>query len=186
MSGATMRTFAAAAALLVAGRRIREMMAPEPLVQVGFEPDEDEMASIVEMAKTARRDLVHIGCHDDGSGKPTGMIAVVYFEDGKARPHRRCGLLCAPGGNDVFLSGVSDVEDETCHFVLSPGRKMMRVTGYPVDDIGAGMNRASELWFERMKALEPADCADVILRIPGVLQGPGGPVRATRIDHQGI
>ena len=175
MSGPTMKRFSAAAALLMAGRPGRELRAPEPLIQVGFEPSEDEMDAIVEMAEAARRDLIHIGCHDDGSGKPTGMMAVVYFDDDKARPHRRCGLLCTPGSTEVFLAGVSDEEDETCHFILSPGKKMVRVAGYPIDDIAAGINRAGELWFERMETLGVGDCGGEILRVPGVLQGPGGP-----------
>ena len=83
--------------------------------------------------------------------------------------------MCPPGGSKVFLSGVSDEEDETCHFILSPGRKMARVAGYPVDDIGAGMRRALELWVERVDTLDAAKCAQEVLRIPGVLQGPGGP-----------
>lgn len=174
-SGPTMKRFSAAAALLIAGRPGRDLRAPEPLVQVGFEPSEDEMDAIVKMAEAARRDLIHIGCHDDGSGKPTGMIATAYFDDGRVRPHRRGGLLCAPGSSKVFLAGVSDEEDETCHFILSPGRKMVRVADYPVDDIGAAMNRAGELWFERFKTLDPADCVKESLRISGVLQGPGGP-----------
>ncbi|TPG40570.1 hypothetical protein EAH79_11795 [Sphingomonas koreensis] len=175
MSGQTMRRFAAAAALLITRRRGSELRDPEPLVQVGFEPSEEEMGAIVKMAKAARRDLIHVGCHDDGSGKPTGMMAVVYFEDDKAHPHRRCGLLCAPDSSNVILAGVSDVEGETCHFTLATGRKMVRVPGYPFDDIGAGMQRAGELWFERAETLDPADCGAEVLRIPGVLQGPGGP-----------
>ena len=90
-SGPTMKRFSAAAALLIAGRPGRELCAPEPLVQVGFDPAEDEMDAIVEMAKAAGRDLIHIGCLGDGSGQPTGMMAVVFFEDGKAAapPSRR-------------------------------------------------------------------------------------------------
>lgn len=173
MSGSSMRRFAAAAALLIAGKRGSDLRAPEPLVQVGFEPSEEEMEAIVQMAVTARRDLIHVGCHDDGSGKPTGMIAVVYFDGGRARPHRRCGLLCAPGSTTVLLAGVSDEEDEPCHFTQAPGEKMIRVAGYPVDDFGAGIHRDGELWFARADTLNPADFDAVPLRIPGVLQGPG-------------
>ena len=175
MSAATMKRFCAAASLLIAGKQGSALSAPEPLVQVGFEPSEEEMDAIVAMSKAAGRDLIHIGCHDDGSGKPTGMMAVVYFENGKPRPHRRCGLLCAANSTEVRLAGVSDEEDETCHFVLSPGQKMVRVAGYPMGDIGAGMNRAGELWFERVATLGGTDCEGEVLRIPGVLQGPGGP-----------
>ena len=175
LSGPTMKQFSAAASLLIAGRPGHDLRAPEPLIQVGYEPRKEEMGEIVEMAKAAGRDLIHIGCHDDGSGKPTGMIAVVYFEDGKPRPHRRASLVCAPSDTRVFLAGVSDEEDESCSFVLSPGKKMVRVAGDPLDDLGAGMSRGGKLWFECMETLDPLDCAGEALRIPGVLQGPGGP-----------
>lgn len=57
-----------------------------------------------------------------------------------------------PGRSDVLLSGVSDVEDERCHFILKPGRKMVRVAGYPVDDLSAGMPRAGEKWIALSKS----------------------------------
>ena len=84
-------------------------------------------------------------------------------------------LLCSPGSAKVLLSSVSDEEDETCHFVLSPGKKMVRVAGYPVEDLTAGMHRGGELWFETFESLATVNCSDETLRIPGVLQGPGGP-----------
>jgi hypothetical protein len=156
----TMKRYATAASLLVAGKPGREMTAPEPLVQVGFEPDEQEMQLLTFMAEKEGRDVIHVGCHPDGSGRPTGMIAVVCIEKGKARPHRRAGLLCEPGGTEVILSGVSDQEDERCHFVMAPGGKMTRVPGHPVADIGSGMNRAGELWHALANSLLLGDCED--------------------------
>ena len=149
---ATMKRVSAAAAILIAGRPGRELDAPEPAVQVGFEPDQQEMDGLVERAQKLQRDLIHVSCHMDGVGGPTGMIATVFFENGIARPHRRGGLLCAPGSSDVSLAGVSDVEDEPCHFVLRRGRKMVRVAGYPVDDVLAGMLRAGEKWIALSKS----------------------------------
>ena len=149
---ATMRRVSAAASILIAGRPGRGLVAPEPLVQVGFEPNEQEMDALVSRAAGFGRDLIHISCHTDEVGGPTGMIATVYFENGKARPHRRGGLLCAGGSSDVLLSGVSDVEDEPCHFILKPGRKMVRVAGYPVDDLSAGIHRAGEKWIALSKS----------------------------------
>lgn len=157
---ATMKRYAAAAALLIAGKRGDDMAAPEPLVQVGFEPDDEEMQLLTVTAEKEGRDVIHVGCHPDGSGRPTGMIAVVYFEDGKARPHRRAGLLCAPGGTEVMLSGVSDEEDECCHFTMTPGGKMTRVAGHPIEDIGPGMNRAGRLWHALANSPELGDCDD--------------------------
>lgn len=157
---ATMKRYAAAAALLVAGKPGREMAAPEPLVQVGFEPDDEEMRLMTFTAEKEGRDVIHVGCHPDGSGRPTGMIAVVFFENGKARPHRRAGLLCEPGGTEVILSGVSDEEDERCHFTMTPGGKMTRVAGHPIEDIGPGMNRAGQLWHALANSPELGDCDD--------------------------
>ena len=54
----TMKRYAAAAALLIAGKRGRDMQAPEPRVQVGFEPDEEEMKLIVTAAEKNGRDLI--------------------------------------------------------------------------------------------------------------------------------
>ena len=156
-TAARMKRASAAAAILIAGRPGRALTAPEPLIQVGFEPDEHEMDALVAVAVARQRDLIHVSCHVDGVGGPTGMIATVYFEGGTARPHRRGGLLCAHGSADVFLSGVSDIEDETCHFILRPGRKMRRVAGYPVDDLGAGMQRAGERWIELSNSPALAD-----------------------------
>ncbi len=121
------------------------------------------MQLITYTAEKEGRDVIHIGCHPDGSGRPTGMVAVVYFEDGKARPHRRAGLLCEPGGTEVILSGVSDKEDEPCHFTLTPGGKMIRVGGYPIGDIGPGMHRAGELWHALANSPELHDCDEAPL-----------------------
>lgn len=156
----TMKRYAAAAALLVAGKPGRDMDAPEPLVQVGFEPDDEEMRLMTFTAEKDGRDVIHVGCHPDGSGRPTGMIAVVFFEDGKARTHRRAGLLCKPDETDVILSGVSDEEDERCHFTMTPGGKMTRVAGHPIEDIGPGMNRAGQLWHALANSAELGDCDD--------------------------
>lgn len=166
----TMKRYAAAVALLMAGKRGRDMQAPEPRVQVGFEPDEEEMKLIVLAAEKDGRDLIHVGCHPDGSGRPTGMIAVVYFDRGTARAHRRAGLLCSPGGTQPILSGVSDVEDEPCHFIINAGEKMVRVAGYPVHDIGAGMNRAGLLWHRRALAPDLRDCDDEMLTMYSMVE----------------
>lgn len=164
---ARMKRVSAAAAILIAGRPGRALAAPEPLIQVGFEPDEHEMDVLVAIAVARQRDLIHVSCHVDGIGGPTGMIATVYFENGRARPHRRGGLLSAPGSADVLLSGVSDIEDETCHFILRPGEKMRRVAGYPVDDLGAGMQRAGERWIELSKSPAVADSGGERLWVHG-------------------
>lgn len=155
MSGATMKRFSAAAATLLAGKSGRDLKAPEPLFEVGFEISEEEMPILVMAAEKAGRDLIHVSCHADGSGKPMGLLAVVYFEDGRARPHRRCSLVCAPGSTSVRLAGVSDLEDETCHFEFVPGGKMRRVPGYSLDDLGDQADRAGHMWFAR------ADDADL-------------------------
>lgn len=170
MSAPTMKRFAAAAALLFAGKRGRDMRAPEPLVEVGFEIREEEMALLVATAERSGRDLVHVGCHADGSGKPMGMIAVVYFEDGVARPHRRCGLVCAPGSSQVLLAGVSDIEDETCRFHFTPDGKMRRIAGYPLDDLADQANRAGEMWFERAGSLDPVECEGEAMRLYELLE----------------
>ncbi|MES2096767.1 MAG: hypothetical protein V4459_08385 [Pseudomonadota bacterium] len=185
---ATMKRYAAAAALLIAGKRGRDMQAPEPRVQVGFEPDEEEMKLIVLAAEKDGRDLVHVGCHADGSGRPTGMIAVVYFDRGTARAHRRAGLLCAPGGTQPILSGVSDIEDERCHFTVNPGGKMVRVAGYPVDDVLAGINRAGELWHRRALSPDLRDCADEMLTMYSMIEAahrpiPGAGCRSRKSMH---
>lgn len=154
----TMKRFAAAAATLVAGRPGREMRAPAPLVQVGFEPDRDDMDLIVARAKADGRDVLHVSCHPDGSGRATGMIAVVYFEGGRAWPHRRAGLVCAPGASKVMLAGVSDEEDERCHFVIRPDGKMVRIAGYPVENLAAGIDRAGGLWHGLVNGGWLGDC----------------------------
>ena len=163
-----MKRVAAAAALLVAGRPGRDLRAPEPIVQVGFEPDEQEMGLMVAEAVERRRDLIHVSCHVDGSGTPTGMIAVVYHDDYGPHAHRRCSLLCAPGSDDVLLSGVSDVEDEVHHFVLKAARKMTRVPGLPAPDLAAGMHRAGEKWLELVAADGLGDCRGERVHVYGL------------------
>lgn len=158
-----MKRYAAAATMLIAGKRGHDMKAPEPYVQVGFEPDEPEMEVIVHAAQRDRRDLIHISCHSTGAGLPTGMIAIVFFDGDRAWSHRRAGLLCEPNSTRVILSGVSDEEDEKCHFLMSPGRKMTRVVGHPVDDIALGMRNAAKLWHELAQSPELGNCDDEVL-----------------------
>ena len=166
MSSSMMKRFGAAAAMLIAGRRGSDMNPPEPIIEVGFEPDENDMPTLVRAAEAAGRDLIHVACHPDGSGKPTGMIATVLLEDGRAHAHRRGGLVCDPSGTDVMLCGVSDKEDEPFRFVLRPGGKMFRI---PLEldaaDLGAWMQRGGELWFERAGMVDLADCDDERLRV---------------------
>jgi hypothetical protein len=158
-----MKRYAAAATMLIAGKRGHDMTAPEPYVQVGFEPDEQEMELIVYAAERNRRDLVHISCHPTNAGLPTGMISVVFFDGDRAWSHRRAGLLCEPKSKRVILSGVSDDEDENCHFVMSAGRKMTRVVGHPVRDIARGMHRAGKLWHKLARSPQLGNCDDEIL-----------------------
>ena len=159
---AAIKRVSAAAALLIAGRPGRELQAPEPLVQVGFEPDENEMNVLVSRAKDWGRDLIHISCHADGVGGPIGMLAVVYLENGRARAHRRCCLLSGTSSSEVLLSGFSDVEDEQCHFIVKPGKKMVRIVGLPVgglmDDFDAGFQKAGERWIALSKSPQLPDC----------------------------
>lgn len=160
-----MKRYAAAATMLIAGKRGRDMKAPEPYVQVGFEPNEQEMEVIVHAAQRDRRDLIHISCYPNGSGRPTGMIAVVFFDGDRAWSHRRAGLLYEPNSTEVILSGVSDDEDEKCHFLMSAGQKMTRVVGHPVDDIALGMRRAAKLWNELAQSPQLGNCDDEVLKM---------------------
>jgi hypothetical protein len=175
---ATMKRASAAAALLIAGRPGRELVAPEPLVQVGFEPDENEMNILVARAKDWGRDLIHVSCHADGIGGPLGMIATVYFENGNARAHRRCFLLSPPGSSEVLLCGWSDVEDEQCYFVLKPGEKMVRVVGPVTDGVegfDAGLNKAGERWIALSKSPQLLDCDGERMWVHNMTQYDVGP-----------
>ena len=155
---------------LIAGKSGRDMQVPEPIVQVGFEPDEIEMREMVSAAELEGRDVVHISFHADDPGRPVGMIAVIYFENGRAHAHRRGLLVCGADGAQVVLAGVSDEEDERCHFVMSPGRKMVRIAGHPVDDLDTAMQRAAHQWFELARSEDVRDCDDERLTIhPAVL-----------------
>lgn len=168
-----MKRVSAAAATLIAGKPGREFVTPEPLIQVGFEPNEHEMDALVALATERHRDLIHVSCHVDGRGGPTGMIAIVYFEDGRPRAHRRGGLLRGKGNSTVFLAGVSDIEDEKCHFVLRPGAKMKRIAGHPVNNLGAGMHRAGERWLALINSSAPSDHRGERLWVHG-LKDPSG------------
>lgn len=164
---AGMKRTGAAAAMLFAGKPGRALENPEPIVQVGFEPDEAEMSLLVRLASREGRDLVHVSCHPDGHGGPTGMIAIVFFENGKPRAHRRCGLLCEEGSSSVFLGGVSDVEDEPCRFVFRPGRKMLRIPGLDFETLGRSIDAASEQWVDLIDRGDLGDCTGERVRFKG-------------------
>lgn len=170
----SMRQYAAAAAMLIAGKPGSEMHAPEPIIQVGFEATPDVVELMVAAAPGIGRDLIHIAIHPHGDGLPVGIMAVIYLDRGKVKAHRVSGLVCGPSSPEVVLAGIEDEDDQPCQFILRPGKKMVRVAGSPVDDLTAGLDRAGEFWHDLARSSWLGDCRKEIIKHYALLEDKDG------------
>lgn len=73
---ASMRAYVAAFSLVLTNSKSSALAAPEPLIQGGFTPSDDERNLMCEMAQRDGRDLVHICFRTFGPFTPTGLIVV--------------------------------------------------------------------------------------------------------------
>jgi hypothetical protein len=167
---ALMRRYGAAASLLLTGRRERDLTAPSPIFQVGFPPDQAEMALIVHAAGRTPRDLLHVSLFPDARGNPAAILAVVYFEGGKAHSHWKAQLVAMPGDRQVALASIRDGDLQRCHFVSGAAGKLIRHIGYPSGDMMAGIDRASGLLKELAGSPEARDCDDVSFAVYQAIQ----------------
>ncbi|CAN5599712.1 hypothetical protein BH10PSE14_BH10PSE14_35310 [soil metagenome] len=128
---AHMRTYVAAFSLGLTNRKGSALATPEPLIQGGFTPSDDERSQMCEMARRDGRDLVHICFRTVEPFTPTGLIVIVYLDGDTVRLHSRTSLIWVATEECIRLYGVEDEPDLNCHFVFRAGEKISRRDGFP-------------------------------------------------------
>ncbi|MEO9131297.1 MAG: hypothetical protein ABI240_08825 [Sphingomonas sp.] len=141
---AHMRTYVAAFSLVLTNSKASALAAPEPLIQGGFTPSDDERSKMCEMALRDGRDLVHICFRTVSPFTPTGLIVVAYFDGDTVRLHSRTSLIWVAKDKCVRLDGVEDEPDLNCHFVFRPGEKITRGDGFPTPAGSAELKQAAD------------------------------------------
>ena len=127
----SMKRYVAGCSLALTGRTSAALCAPEPVVQGGFTPSDDERAAMCRAVYASGRDVIHICFRTVEPLVPTGLIVVVYHDGDRVRLHSRTSLVWIDNEQRVGLYGVEDENDQYCHFILRQGRKMKRADGIP-------------------------------------------------------
>jgi hypothetical protein len=177
---ANMRTFVAAFWLVLTNRRSSTLTAPEPIIQGGFTPSDDERELMCESVRRDGRDLIHICFRTVEPYTPTGLIVVVYRDGDHVRLHSRTSLIWVARDRCVRIYGVEDESDVNCHFVMRPGARMVRHDGFPTPAGSLEMRLAAE-HVERLiarGAVGDAVNERLVLTIPqGLGRQPSQPVK---------
>ena len=121
-----MRSYVAGISLALTKSRSSELVAPAPLIQGGFTPSDDERHEMCQEAKRTGRDLIHICFYTDGSCVPTGLMNIIYNDEGCIRLHSRSSLAWSQKAKGIVLWGVEDERDTTWVFFYRPGAKLRR------------------------------------------------------------
>jgi hypothetical protein len=121
-----MRAYVAAISLELTGRHSTQLTAPEPLIQGGFTPCEQEREEMCKIVERTGRDLVHICFLADVPCRPTGMMVVVYHNGHSVRLHSRSSIVGSNNTGGVRLLGVEDKSDTVWSFAYRRGRKLTR------------------------------------------------------------
>ena len=140
---AHMRTYGSAFALALTNSKSSALAAPEPLIQGGFAPSDDEGSQMCEMARRDGRDLVHIFFRTVEPFTPTGLIVIAYLDGDTVRLHSRTSLICVATDECIRLYGVEDEPDLNCHFVFRVGEKISRIDGFPSPAESSEMKKAA-------------------------------------------
>lgn len=141
---ASMKTFTAAFALALTNRKGSALVAPEPIIQGGFTPSDDERDAMCSMVQRRGRDLIHVCFRTVEPFTPTGLMVVVYRDGDHIRLHSRTSVIWVAKERCVRIYGVEDESDLNCHFVLRPGVKMTRRNGFPTPAGSPEMKLAAE------------------------------------------
>lgn len=127
---AAIRSYVAAIAMELTGSRSGDLAAPEPLIQGGFTPSDEERAVMCESVMETGRDLVHICFRTVEPYTPTGLIVVVFRDGDRVRLHSRCSTVWVAKDRCVRLYGFEDETDQSCQFVFQRGKKLRWVDGH--------------------------------------------------------
>ena len=130
----SMKRYVAGCSLALTGRTSAALCAPEPVVQGGFTPSDDERAAMCRAVYASGRDVIHICFRTVEPLVPTGLIVVVYHDGDRVRLHSRTSLVWIDNEQRVGLYGVEDENDQYCHFILRQGCKMKRGDGIATRD----------------------------------------------------
>ncbi|MBN8816544.1 MAG: hypothetical protein J0J06_13980 [Sphingomonas sp.] len=126
-----MQKFVAAISIALTNRKSSDLIAPEPFIEGGFTPSDDERDLICETVRRDGRDIVHICFRTREPFTPTGLIVVAYRDGDTVRLHSRTSLVWVAKDRCVRLYGVEDEPDLNCHFTFRPGVKLRRGDGFP-------------------------------------------------------
>lgn len=125
----SMQAYVAAFSLVLFGRKSDELAKPEPLLQGGFTPDDFERHAMCDLAESLGRDIIHINFRSVAPYTPTGLITMIFLEDGKAIPHSRSFATADSDVAGARLYAVEDERDLLCLFVFEVGGKSSRLIG---------------------------------------------------------
>ena len=126
-----MQKFVAAFSIVLTNRKSSDLAAPEPRIQGGFGPTNDERGLLSETVRRDKRDIVHICSRTREPFTSTGLIVVAYRDGDTVRLHSRTSLIWNAEEQCVRLYGVEDEPDLNCHFTFRAGQKLERGDGFP-------------------------------------------------------
>ena len=141
---ASMKTFTAAFAFALTSRKGSALVAPEPIIQGGFTPSDDERDAMCSTVQRGGRDLIHVCFRTVEPFTPTGLIVVVYRDVNRVRLHSRTSLIWVAKDKCCRIYGVEDESDLKCHFLFQPGAKLLRHDDFPTPAGSLEMKLASE------------------------------------------
>lgn len=121
-----MRSYVAGISLALTKSRSSELVAPEPLIQGGFTPSDDERHEMCQEVQRTGRDLIHICFYTNGSCVPTGLMNIIFNDERCIRLHSRCSLAWSQKAKGIVFWGVEDEPDTTWAFTYRPGAKLRR------------------------------------------------------------